>query len=364
MKVAQIAPLWESVPPVLYGGTERVVSFITEELVRQGHDVTLFASGDSTTKARLIPMCPEALRLSKVITNYDAPLTAMLEKAFSVADEFDIIHSHLEFLPFPLAKRCRTPTLTTLHARLDLPELVPVFRKFADLPVVSISDAQRAPMPWVNWQATIHHGLPKELYAPHAESGKYLVFLGRIAPEKGLDQAIEIAKRVEMPLRIGAKIDPTNAEYYHAVIEPLLDHPLIEFVGEVTDLEKDDFIGDAYAMLAPYDWPEPFGLVFIESLACSTPVIAYRRGSIPEIIDHGITGFVCETMEEMIQSVRHVSLLKRAQCRQAFEARFSTERMVRDYIKVYEQLVGVQAKPSSLLPQAIEASALLGESRL
>jgi glycosyltransferase involved in cell wall biosynthesis len=345
MKIAQIAPLWESVPPVLYGGTERVVSFITEELIRQGHDVTLFASGDSTTKARLVPMCPEALRLSRVIKNYDAPLITMLEKAFSVAHEFDIIHSHLEFLPFSLAKRSRTPVLTTLHARLDLPELIPVFRKFSDLPLVSISDAQREPLPWANWLATIHHGLPINLYTPHvAAQGKYLVFLGRVAPEKGLDQAIEIAKRVEMPLRIGAKIDPTNAEYYHAVIEPLLDHPLIEFVGEVTDLEKDDFLGDAYAMLAPYDWPEPFGLVFIESLACGTPVIAYRRGSIPEIIDHGITGFVCETMEEMVQSVRHVTLLERGDCRQAFEARFSTDRMVKDYVKVYEQLLGIPAK--------------------
>ena len=348
MKIAQVAPLWESVPPVLYGGTERVVSFITEELVRQGHDVTLFASGDSTTKARLVPMCPEALRTFKVIINYDAPLITMLEKAFSPAGEFDIIHSHLEFLPFPLAKRIRTPVLTTMHARLDLPELIPVFRKFVELPVVAISAAQRESIPWANWQATIHHGLPKNLYAPHADQGKYLVFLGRVAPEKGLDQAIEIAKRVDMPLRIGAKIDPTNAEYYRAVIEPLLDHPLIEFVGEVTDLEKDDFIGDAYAMLAPYDWPEPFGLVFIESLACSTPVIAYRRGSIPEIIDHGGTGFVCETMEEMIQSVRHVSLIDRAMCRQAFEARFSTERMVQDYLKVYEQMLGIQTQTPAL----------------
>jgi glycosyltransferase involved in cell wall biosynthesis len=340
MKIAQVAPLWESVPPTLYGGTERVVSFITEELVRQGHDVTLFASGDSTTTATLVPMCPEALRLSKVITNYDAPPTAMLERVFSSAKDFDIIHSHLEFLPFPLARRSPTPVLTTLHARLDLPELVPLFKTFSDLPVVSISDAQRTPLPFLNWQATVHHGLPKDLYSFHAAQGKYLVFLGRVAPEKGLDQAIEIAKRVDMPLRIGAKIDPTNLEYYRAVIEPLLDHPLIEFVGEITDLEKDDFLGDAYAQLCPYDWPEPFGLVFIESLACGTPVIAYRRGSVPEIIDHGATGFVCETLEEMAHSVRHVSVLERTRCRQVFESRFTTERMVRDYLRVYEQLSG------------------------
>jgi glycosyltransferase involved in cell wall biosynthesis len=279
------------------------------------------------------------------VTNYEAPLVAMLEKVFCDADEFDIIHSHLEFLPFCLAKRCPIPVLTTLHARLDLPELVPVFQKFAELPLVSISDAQREPLSWANWLATIHHGLPRDLYTSRGEAGKYLVFLGRIAPEKGLDQAIEIAKRVDMPLRIGAKIDVTNLEYYRAVIEPLLDHPLIEFVGEVTDLEKDDFLGEAYAMLAPYDWPEPFGLVFIESLACGTPVIAYRRGSIPEIIDHGVTGFTCDTMEEMIQSVRHISVLNRIHCRQAFEARFTSERMVRDYIRVYEQLVAPTQMP-------------------
>ncbi|MCC2643106.1 MAG: putative Glycosyl transferase, group 1 [Nitrospira sp.] len=345
MRIAQIAPLWESVPPVLYGGTERVVSFITEELVRQGHEVTLFASGDSTTKARLVPICPEALRLSKVITNYDAPIVSLMESAFSSAREFDLLHSHLEFLLFPLAKRCPVPVVTTLHSRLDLPELLPVFKKFADHPVVSISDAQRAPVPWANWRATIHHGLPQDLYSSHPNQGKYLVFIGRIAPEKGLDQAIEIAKRVEMPLRIGAKIDPTNMEYYRAVIEPLLDHPLIEFVGEVTDLEKDDFFGEAYAMLAPYDWPEPFGLVFIESLACGTPVIAYRRGSIPEIIDHGVTGFVCETMEEMVQSVSHISLLNRAECRRAFDARFTVQRMVRDYVALYEQMAGMSSAP-------------------
>ena len=352
MKIAQVAPLWESVPPTLYGGTERVVSFITEELVRQGHDVTLFASGDSTTKARLVPMCPEALRLSKVITNVDAPLVAMLERVFSSANEFDIIHSHLEFLPFPLARRCSTPVVSTLHARLDLPEIFPLFKTFSDLPVVSISDAQRKPLPFLNWQATVHHGLPKDLYSFHAQSGKYLVFLGRVAPEKGLDQAIEIAKRVEMPLRIGAKIDPTNFQYYRAVIEPLLDHPLIEYVGEVTDLEKDDFLGDAYAQLCPYDWPEPFGLVFIESLACGTPVIAYRRGSLPEIIDHGVTGFLCETLDEMVQSVRHVSVIDRNRCRHAFDARFSTERMVQDYLRVYERLVGSTAK----MPSSTESS--------
>lgn len=344
MKIAQIAPLWESVPPVLYGGTERVVSCITEELVRQGHEVTLFASGDSTTKARLIPMCPEALRPSKVAINYDAPVTAMLEKVFGAAEQFDIIHSHLEFIPFPLARRSLTPMLTTLHARLDLPELVPVFRKFADLPLVALSDIQRESLPWANWQATIPPGLPTHLYASHADQGQYLAFLGRVAPDKGLDVAIELAKQVDMPLRIGAKIDVQHAEYYRTVIEPLLDHPLIEFVGEVTDIEKDDMLGHAYALLAPCDWPEPFGLSLIESLACGTPIVASRRGAIPEIIDHGVTGFVCDTFDDMAQAVRHVSLLQRTHCRQAFEARFTAERMVQAYIGVYEQLLGVPEK--------------------
>jgi len=341
MRIAQVAPLWESIPPVLYGGTERVVSFLTEELVHRGHDVTLFASGDSTTRAHLVSICPEALRRSNTVTNYDAPLITLLNRVFNSIGEFDVIHSHLECIPFPLTRHCRVPVLTTLHARLDLPELLPLFRKFADLPLVSISDAQRDPIPWANWQKTIHHGLPAHRYQAHPESGKYLVFLDRVAPEKGLDQAIAIAKQVGMPLRIGAKIDPADLSYYHTVIEPLLDHPLIEFVGEVTDREKDDFLGDAYALLAPYDWPEPFELVFIEALACGTPVIAYRREAVPEIIDHGVTGFACETMEEMVRSVGHVAFLNRADCRHAFDARFTAQRMVQEYVDVYEQLLGI-----------------------
>jgi len=344
MKIAQVAPLWESVPPVLYGGTERIVSCITEELVRQGHEVTLFASGDSTTSARLMPMCAEALRPTTVVMNYEAPLTAMIEKVFSSAAEFDLIHSHLEFIPFPLARRCRTPMLTTLHARLDQPELVPVFRKFADLPLVSVSDAQREPLAWANWQATIHPGLPKDLYAPQEDQGRYLLFLGRVAPEKGLDRAIEIATSMEMPLRIAAKIDRQHAAYYKSVIEPLLDHPLVEFVGEVTDIEKEDLLGHAYALLAPYTWPEPFGLALIEALACGTPVIGTRCGAIPEIVEHGVTGFLCDTLEDMAQSIRHVPLLERRRCRQSFELRFSAERMAQEYLAVYGNLLGVPAK--------------------
>jgi glycosyltransferase involved in cell wall biosynthesis len=339
MRIAQVSPLWESVPPKLYGGTERVVSFITEELVRLGHDVTLFASGDSMSAARLEAICPQALRLLTGNLNREAPMTLLLERAFSTSDEFDLIHSHLDFLGFPLARRSRAPALTTLHGRLDLPELEPVYREFSEIPLVSISDAQRRPLPWANWQATVHHGLPRDLYDFHPRQGRYLAFLGRIAPEKCPDQAIAIATRAGIPLRIAAKVDPADRDYFEERIEPLLDHPLIEYVGEITDAEKNDFLGEACALLAPFDWPEPFGLVFIEALACGTPVLAYRRGSVPEIIEGGVTGYVCEQPDELTAAVEQVSLLDRRRCRQAFEARFTVERMVQDYLDVYEQIV-------------------------
>jgi glycosyltransferase involved in cell wall biosynthesis len=339
MRIAQVSPLWESVPPRLYGGTERVVSFITDELVRLGHDVTLFASGDSVSTARLEAICPQALRLINGSFNREAPMTLLLERAFSASDEFDLIHSHLDFLGFPVARRCPMPVLTTLHGRLDLPELEPVYREFADIPLVSISNAQRQPLPWANWQATVHHGLPRDLYTFHPRQGQYLAFLGRIAPEKCPDQAIAIAKRVGIPLRIAAKVDPADRDYFRERIEPLLDHPLVEYVGEITDAEKDEFLGEAYALLAPFDWPEPFGLVFIEALACGTPVLAYRRGSVPEIIDDGITGYICDRLDELATAVERISTIDRRRCRQAFDARFTVERMVQDYLDVYEQTV-------------------------
>ncbi|WP_447978912.1 glycosyltransferase family 4 protein [Candidatus Nitrospira bockiana] len=339
MRIAQVSPLWESVPPKLYGGTERIVSYLTEELVRLGHDVTLFASGDSITTAKLRPACPEALRLSTGIFNRDAPLVTLLEQAFGAsAHDFDIIHSHLDFIGFPLSRRCLTPVITTLHGRLDLPELIPIFREFSELPVVSISNSQRKPIPWANWQGTVYHGLPPDLYSYHPHPGKYLAFLGRISPEKRPDHAIEIAKRVGVPLRIAAKVDPADRNYFEAEIEPLMSHPLIEYVGEITDAEKDDFLGEALAMVAPYDWPEPFGLVLIEALACGTPVVCYRRGSIPEIIEDGKTGFICDTLNEMVSAVERIGSLNRADCRQAFEARFTAERMAQDYVALYRQL--------------------------
>lgn len=339
MKIAQVAPLWESVPPKLYGGTERIVSYITEELVRMGCDVTLFASGDSQTAARLEAVYPQALRLNTGIFNRDAPLIMLQERALGAAADFDIIHSHLDFLGFPLGRRNPAPVITTLHGRLDLPELEPVFREYSDMPLVSISGAQRRPLPWANWRATIHHGLPRDLYTFHPRSEGYLAFLGRIATEKRPDHAIEIAKRTGLPLRIAAKVDPADQHYYRSTIEPLLDHPLIEFIGEISDAEKDDFIGNATAVVCPYDWPEPFGLVLIEALACGTPVIAYRRGSIPEIIEHGVTGFVCDTLLEMTEAVARIPSIDRRRCRAAFDARFTADRMARDYVALYERII-------------------------
>ena len=348
MRIAQVAPLWESVPPKLYGGTERIVSYMTEELVAMGHDVTLFASGDSETSARLEAICPQALRLNTGIFNRDAPLIMQQERALGVTGNFDIVHSHLDFLGFPVARRNAVPMVTTLHGRLDLPELEPVFREFIEMPLVSISAAQRQPLPWANWAGTIHHGLPRNLYTFHQKAGGYLAFLGRISPEKRPDQAIEIAKRSGLPLRIAAKVDPADRTYFEAAVEPLLNHPLIEFVGEISDAEKNDFVGNAMALVCPYDWPEPFGLVLIEALACGTPVLAYRRGSIPEIIDHGVTGFVCETLDEMAEAVGQVSLIDRRRCRETFDERFTADRMARDYVALYERILdGVAVQTST-----------------
>ena len=340
MRIAQVSPLWESVPPKLYGGTERIVSYLTEELVRLGHEVTLFASGDSITTAYLEPICARALRLNTGIFNRDAPLTMLMEQAWGKPGEFDIVHSHLDFLGFPLARRNPTPTVTTFHGRLDLPELQPVFRKYAEMPMVSISDAQRKPVSWANWQATVYHGLPRDLYTLGTNHKGYLAFLGRIAPEKRPDHAIEIAKRVGIPLRIAAKVDPMDQEYFHTEIEPLLSDPLIEYLGEITDTEKNEFLGHAMALVCPYDWPEPFGLVLIEALACGTPVLAYRRGSIPEIIENSVTGFVCEGLDEMTAAVQHIGAIDRRRCRLAFERRFTVERMAQDYLRIYVRAIG------------------------
>jgi glycosyltransferase involved in cell wall biosynthesis len=353
MRIAQVAPLWESVPPTRYGGTERIVSYLTEELVRLGHDVTLFASGDSVTTARLEPICNHAMRLNLNLFNREAPMTMLMEQALGKTGNFDILHSHLDFLGFPLARRNPIPTVTTFHNRLDLPELQPVLREYAEMPMVSISNAQRTPVSWANWHATVYHGLPRDMYRLYPNPGNYLAFLGRIAPEKGPDQAIALAKRIGMPLRMAAKIDPADEHYFRTEIRPLLNHPLIDFLGEITDVDKNEFLGHARALLCPYDWPEPFGLVLIEALACGTPVVAYRRGSIPEIIEDCATGFVCDGLDDMLAAMQRIPELDRRQCRRSFEQRFTVERMTQDYLRVYERVLdrtGQRVPESEALP--------------
>lgn len=340
MRVAQVAPLFESVPPKYYGGTERVVSYLTEELVRQGHDVTLFASGDSVTKARLVAGCQRSLRLDKQCIDKLAHQTVMLERVFQRATEFDIVHFHVDYLHFPLSRRQPIPHVTTLHGRLDIPDLVPLYQEFRDMPVISISNAQREPLPWANWQATVYHGLPADLYQFRQEPGSYLAFMGRISPEKRVDRAIEIAKRVQIPLKIAAKVDPVDRHYFKSTIKPLLCEPLVEFIGEIGEGEKGEFLGNAYALLLPIDWPEPFGLVMVEAIACGTPVIAYRDGAVPEVIEEGHTGFIVEELEDAVEAVRRIPELSRKRCREAFEKRFTATRMAHDYVKIFERLIG------------------------
>ncbi len=338
MRVAQVAPLYERVPPKLYGGTERVVSFLTEELVQLGHEVTLFASGDSMTRARLLAPCVRALRLDSSCRDALASHVRMLGWVYERAAEFDIIHNHTDYLGLPLTRMVRTPTLITLHGRLDYEDIHPLYRDYREVPVVSISDAQRAPMPDANWVATVHHGLPMELYKPEPRPGAYLLFLGRISPEKCPDCAIRVAKRAGVPLRIAAKIDPVDRPYFEHVIRPLLDDPLIDFIGEVGDAEKKSLLAKARALLFPIDWPEPFGLVMIEALACGTPVIARRRGSVPEVMTDGHTGFVCETEDEMVAAIGRLGAIDRRACRREFERRFAVNVMAQKYIDVYERV--------------------------
>ena len=340
MRIAQVAPLTESVPPQLYGGTERVVAYLTDELVRLGHDVTLFASGDSRTVARLMPVWPRALRLDGACRDTLAPHLLMLEEVAKRAREFDIVHFHISQFHFPLARRLPVAHVSTAHGRLDFPELVPLYREFSDMPLISISNAQRAPLPDADWIRTIHHGLPPDLLPFHPAPGSYLAFLGRISPEKRVDRAIAIATACNQPLKIAAKVDPADREYFEREIQHLLDHPLIEFIGEIDDLQKGDFLGGAAALLFPIDWPEPFGLVMVESLACGVPVVAFRGGSVPEVIDHGVTGFLVDTVDEAVDATRQVHQLDRHSCRAVFERRFSVNRMAADHVELYEMLAG------------------------
>src|SRR5262245_16471765 len=339
MKIAQVSPLYESVPPEQYGGTERVVSYLTEELVRLGHEVTLFASGDSITSAELVACCPRSLRADKGCLDPLARHYLMLEEVFNRAPQFDLVHFHIDYLHFPLSRRSKISQLTTLHGRLDIPDLAHIYRQFHDMPLVSISDAQRRPIPSAGWLGTVHHGLPEDLFRLHEAPGDYLAFLGRISPEKRVDRAIEIAKRAGMPLKIAAKVDKADGDYFEAVIKPLLDHPLVEFIGEVGGKEKEEFLGNAYALLFPIDWPEPFGLVMIEAMACGSPVIAWRHGSVPEVMEDGVAGFVVEGMGEAMLAVERLANFDRRRCRRAFERRFTAGRMAEDYINIYERLL-------------------------
>jgi glycosyltransferase involved in cell wall biosynthesis len=359
MKIAQVAPLRDSVPPQRHGGIERIVSYLTEELVRLGHDVTLFAAGDSSTSATLSAACSLSLRSTPKMSCPDAPLSLLLERAFGTnAGNFDLIHSHIDLLGFPLARRCRTPVLTTLYGRLDLPELVPVFQQFSELPVVSVSETQRGEVPWINWQDTIHHGLPRNMYSLHPNLGGYLAFLGRISPDSGVTQAIELAKRSDMPIRIAARVDPVDRHYFEHIAQSF-EHPLVEYVGEITDSEKDDFLGEAYALICLGERPDPFSLVWIEALACGTPVLAYRRGGVSDIVDHGSTGYLCDTLEEMAHTVAWVPNLDRLRCRAAFEERFTVERMTQDYLSLYQRSVNQENDLSTdqdFLPRSVSTN--------
>jgi glycosyltransferase involved in cell wall biosynthesis len=341
MKIAQIAPLYESVPPQLYGGTERVVHYLTEELVRQGHEVTLFASGDSQTSAELVSGCETALRLMKGCHDPLAYHTVQLDKVLSRADDFDILHFHTDYNHFPATRKSQLPTVTTLHGRLDLPDLVPLYDQFDQIPLISISQAQRRFLGHVNWIGNVYHGLPLHLHKPGPISDKrdYLAFLGRISPEKRPDRAIRIAVKAGMKLKIAAKIDAVDQQYFDTEIKPLLDSPGIEFLGEINESQKTEFLGNALAYLFPIDWPEPFGLTMIEAMACGTPTIAFRCGSVPEIVEDGLTGFVVTSEEEAVAALGRLDKLSRARCRTTFERRFTSCRMAREYVNIYESLI-------------------------
>lgn len=355
MRIAQVAPLAESVPPAGYGGTERVVSYLTEELVRQGHEVTLFASGDSRTDAELVACSPRSLRLDEGVIDPIAHQTVELECVAARARDFDVIHWHLDYFHFPMSRRLGVPQLTTLHGRLDIPDLQPIYTEFGDMPVVSISDDQRAPLPQARWVATVHHAMPYDELVPVGEPGGYLAFIGRVSPEKRLDRAIEIARRAGMPLKVGAKVDDADREYFAEHIEPLLDDSShVEFIGEVGGVDKQALLSGARAMLFPIDWAEPFGLVMIEAMACGTPVIAWPNGSVPEVITDGVNGFIVDSIDSAVEAIRDLECISREGVRAAFEERFTVERMAHDYVGVYERVIEehsrAQDRPMALVP--------------
>ncbi len=339
MRIAQISPLNEAMPPKLYGGTERVVSWLTEELVAMGHDVTLFASGDSVTSATLAPMRDQAIRLDPTVKDPIALHYRMIEQVYRRKDEFDVLHSHLDYYPLSLLTRQNVPYLTTLHGRLDLGDFVEIFGTFRDAPFVSISNHQRTPVPGLNWLRTVQHGVPENLLTPQPVRQDYVAALGRISPEKGFDKAIRIAARAGIKLKIAAKVDNVDKEYYATVIRPLIqDNPNVEFIGEINDQQKPAFLSGAHALLFPIDWPEPFGLVMIEAMACGTPVVAFRAGSVPEVIDEGVTGFIVANEAEAVAATRRLHQLDRGKMRATFERRWTARRMAEDYVELYQAL--------------------------
>jgi glycosyltransferase involved in cell wall biosynthesis len=362
MQIAQVSPLIEAVPPKLYGGTERVVHWLTEELVTLGHDVTLFASGDSHTSAKLEAMWPRALRLDGSIRDPNALHLAMLEQVRRRASDFDVLHFHLDYYPFSLFSRQRTPFTTTLHGRLDLPELQPIFDTFSSVPIVSISHAQRRPLPQAHWIKTIHHGLPDKLLVPRPIKPAYFAFLGRIAPEKRVDIAINVANHCGVPLKIAAKVDRSDRDYYEEQIRPLISGPYVEYIGEIGDHEKADFLSGALALLVPINWPEPFGLVMIEAMACGTPVIACNRGSVPEVVEDGVTGFIVEDEAGAIGAVDRLGHLSRATIRERFEQRFTARRMAVEYLGVYRSLMEEATPRLRLVAEVDSAKAPLSVS--
>jgi glycosyltransferase involved in cell wall biosynthesis len=339
MRIAQISPLFEAVPPKLYGGTERVVYSLTEELVAMGHDVTLFASGDSVTSAHLAAMRNEALRLDPSVKDWVAIYTRMVEMIYRRKDEFDVLHFHIDYFPLSLFSRQRVPFVTTLHGRLDVPEFKDVFETYPDAPFVSISDSQRQPIPRLNWVRTVLHGMPADLLTPQPVKQDYVAFLGRISPEKGVDKAIRIASKAGIKLKIAAKVDNADKDYYDTQVRPLIEgNPDVEFIGEINDTQKPAFLSGAHSLLFPIDWPEPFGLVMIEAMACGTPVVAFNRGSVPEVIDDGLSGFIVNDEIEAVCALSRIDTLDRARVRATFERRFTARRMAEDYLDLYQEL--------------------------
>jgi len=347
LRIAQIAPLYERIPPKLYGGTERIVSYITEELVRRGHDVTLFAAGDAQTSARLHAACPQALRLAGKPELGAFLQLPMLSDVYENADDFDVIHSHIDYWSFALARLSKTPTVSTMHGRLDLEDLKPIYSRYQAMPVISISNGQRAPVAFMNWVGTVYHGLPRDLLSYSKGPGKYLAFLGRISPEKRPDLAIDIARKAGIPIKLAAKVDVVDRMYFEQVIKPRLSLPGVEYIGEINESQKNEFLGNALALMFTIDWPEPFGLAMIEALACGTPVVARPCGSVPEVLRNGVSGLIATEFDDLVKAVQNIESVPREGCRKEFETRFTADVMATQYEHIFHNLIGTRRNGTS-----------------